>query len=518
MNTTTSLSTFVVERPSLFVSALRWLVGLINPPWISWPGEGPTKEFLFQRIVLDEVFLLLVVPDEVFFLAISLVNFFFTLLLGWAFALLFNCTLLFSLGMVLRFVWFLDWFTFRLWSCVPGFDDLVTALEMATEFFREGIRVLVLYFPPLAAWRGFKRLTTALMSLLALVFREVHLFSVDLPHFVGHSRVFSDAHNQFLQAGGVAFSIGNCRRWEWMFNGWFVFGLFACFRAGVLFVPWFEHPQWAVLGLMNALCLVVFPWAWTVLSTLLCFGIAGPIWLRFELSCFAPFCLVLLFVGGWIDTVEKSSLDTLILGGDDNPQTVRSRKRLEAYARGMALARLEGTDFVSVSGAVATVPRLRPRGRVVAALESALGGRGAVGAALRGRWTPDLPSHRRGPAVNAVLAFSREGVKVLGVGATHSATGPKDYVLVETLAGERRVVFPELAARLHLYAALRPRDASLLQGVRSRAAAWFKDEDLPSWCVLSSFSSSVADALEVGSGEEEASRRLVELLPPTPSL
>jgi hypothetical protein len=530
----TSLSTFVIERPSFLVRVLQFLFGLVNPPWVTWPGEGRTKEFVFQRLVLDEIYLLFVVPDEVFFLMITVSNLFFTLLLGWAFALLFNCTLLFSLSMVIRFVWFLDWLMFGLWRALPGVAELIWVLDCATECVWEGIRMLVAYFPPLAAWRGLKHLVRLAFVSAKRATVECWFFPTDFFRFVRHyvlsDGLFLDQH--LLGSDFLWFTDRELYRWRPLLPFWLV----VVYAAAV---PYLAYPVFSfgvsasMLEVLSAvsvlgLCIVgrnfVIP---AVVLPLFAIDVRVDVtWVCYN----QMFCLGLLFClscwGTWERTEENSRLyrlcnprdvigeDGRMVPGPVSAAAKSSQDRLQALARGKAWARLEGTDLVSVAGVAAATSRIRPRGRLTAAIAEAISGPGMVGSFLRGRWTPDLPSSRRSPAVNALLTASRDGLKVLGVGTEPCATGFKDYVLVESCTGERRLIFPELQARLHLYASLRPRDYALFQGIRSRSASWFKDEGLPSWCILLAFSSSVADALEVSRSEEVASRKVGALALP----
>lgn len=157
----------------------------------------------------------------------------------------------------------------------------------------------------------------------------------------------------------------------------------------------------------------------------------------------------------------------------------------KAVGTGRRRALREGLAHVSASGALTRVPRLRPRGRATRMLQDALEGPvGAAGKFFRGRWTPDLPLHRRSPVFNGLLAASGSEMKLLGCGAVRSTGAtPKDhvYVVVESSEGVRELIIPALTSRLAQYSFLRESNAELLRGLRARAVDWFKQEELPLW-------------------------------------
>lgn len=156
----------------------------------------------------------------------------------------------------------------------------------------------------------------------------------------------------------------------------------------------------------------------------------------------------------------------------------------QGLPEGTQFALAEGLVHCSTSGALSSVPRLRPRGRATRALQGLLQGPvGSVGKFIRGRWVPDLPASRRSPVLNALLATSGSEMKLLGVGVIQSTVAPVDnyvYVVVETPEG-RELVFPALAARLSQYSLLRERTPELLRGLRARAVDWLKESKLPGW-------------------------------------
>jgi hypothetical protein len=534
----TSISTYVVSHRSALWALLSWFLGLINPVWIQL-GEGRGKEFLFQRLVLDEIYWLVVVPDEIFFLLVSFANIFTTLLMGWVFTLLVNLTTLSCILLMLRVFWLLDWFLFGLWSCLPGVDALVSFVEDVALCLWEGARNICSYFPPRVAWRGIKYLAKGLLVSVPLVAYELWVLPGDSYRFVRHS-LFSSGlfEDKFLVGDGFLW-FDTASTMTHRFRLGPMACALMCGLCSLTSVPvislswsigWTEYVTVATVLVLSTVGRSV--WLFAVAAHLLALDWhVSVVWVEVSqvLVCLAVLFVTLL--GDTTETPENLELRRLcaprdVIGEDGRPVpgpvptgARRSQVRLQALARGKAWARMEGTEFVSVAGVAPATSRIRPRGRLTAAIVRSVGNAGTVGSLLRGRWTPDLPSRQRSPAVNAILASARDGLKVLGVGTEPCGDGGfKDYLLVETSSGERRLIFPELAARLHLYAALRPRDLALQQGLRARAAAWFKDEALPSWCVLCGFSSAVADAFEVGPVEELSSRRVACEQPPTPDL
>ncbi|AZT88669.1 hypothetical protein ThAV1_gp1 [Trichoderma harzianum ambiguivirus 1] len=183
---------------------------------------------------------------------------------------------------------------------------------------------------------------------------------------------------------------------------------------------------------------------------------------------------------------------------------------LEAYHRGKWLSSLEGIAHVSACGVVGPTSRYRPRSRFYRRLQDTLQGpRGCVGTFLAGRWSPDLPSEGRSPALNALLVLRDGGVKVLGMGAVPTKSDRDgDFALVQHPNGEREIVLFNLLGRLSRYASLRERDGKLLMGLRSRAADWLREVGCPAWVTPLVLPSAVARAMEVDCVEAQALGRL----------
>lgn len=125
----------------------------------------------------------------------------------------------------------------------------------------------------------------------------------------------------------------------------------------------------------------------------------------------------------------------------------------------------------------------RPRRRAVwvRRLELILGpAAGPVGALVRGRWRPDLPSSMFSTGANLVLEYAKDGVKIRGGGSVLVRPRGDDepsreaYLVIEFSDGSREVVFPRLVAKLAAYAFLRERNAVLVSALRTRALEWFK--------------------------------------------
>lgn len=184
---------------------------------------------------------------------------------------------------------------------------------------------------------------------------------------------------------------------------------------------------------------------------------------------------------------------------------------LQAPVLGQSWCSAEGLAHVSASGAF-DVPRFRPRGRLTRRLQQALQVPfGRVGSFWRGRWTPDLPSQKRSPVLNALLACRKDGTKLLGAGAVQTPNpGDGLYVVVESSQGQRELVFPALWARLSRYACMRERTPELLHGVRARASQWFKESGCPSWVVPLALPSAVVAAVLESQPEILAKSRLRE--------
>jgi hypothetical protein len=124
--------------------------------------------------------------------------------------------------------------------------------------------------------------------------------------------------------------------------------------------------------------------------------------------------------------------------------------------------------------------RLRPRARWARGLEVVLGvRRGTLGAIVRGRWTPDLPSAANPACLNLVLSQFEDGAILLGGGEVQCKDGERaTYYVVELSDGSRNVLFPELLSRLGSYALLRQRDAVLVSALRLRALEWCKSKGI----------------------------------------
>jgi len=132
------------------------------------------------------------------------------------------------------------------------------------------------------------------------------------------------------------------------------------------------------------------------------------------------------------------------------------------------------------------ISRLRRRARWVRVAEAVLGTRyGTVGTFCRGRWTPDLPSQTCPREVAYLLGTIPDGARCLGGGTIDGRpdqTGQRScnlYVVLD-VRGTTSVVFPELLAKLRLYALCRARDVTLLGALRTRAVEWCKAESLDS--------------------------------------
>jgi len=122
---------------------------------------------------------------------------------------------------------------------------------------------------------------------------------------------------------------------------------------------------------------------------------------------------------------------------------------------------------------------------------------------LRGTWEPDLVSRHQSPTVNALLALSKDGLKVLGGGLLptttindsdlaepgseehhtalrkEAATGLDNliYLVVDAPEG-RRVLVPTLLGGLAQYSVFRDRDADLLAALKTRAREWFRENEV----------------------------------------
>lgn len=149
------------------------------------------------------------------------------------------------------------------------------------------------------------------------------------------------------------------------------------------------------------------------------------------------------------------------------------------FGTGMGTAHV---GFVSPTTALAT-GRVRPRARWVRAAEL-ICGKNRVGALIRGRWSPDLPSSQQSDVANYLLSTVSGGAKVIGGGLRQvPPSQPKEdgvYFVLETVSG-RSLCFPNLLGRLRSYSLFRDRDRLLLGSLRARAEEWCRSRDFPSW-------------------------------------
>jgi len=182
----------------------------------------------------------------------------------------------------------------------------------------------------------------------------------------------------------------------------------------------------------------------------------------------------------------------------------------EAAQRGIGWSSAEGIALASACCVVGPTQRFRPRGVYTRRLQSALGAtRGGVAAFFRRRWTPDLPSERRSPILNTLLALRDNETKILGLGSFQTKdAGEGDFVLVENRRGDREVIVPTLAGVLSRYVTLRARDSKTFVGVRSRASDWFKRVEAPSWAVQLCLPGAVVAAMTISGFEQSAMGRL----------
>lgn len=159
--------------------------------------------------------------------------------------------------------------------------------------------------------------------------------------------------------------------------------------------------------------------------------------------------------------------------------------------------------------------RLRRRTVWVRRLESVLGvAPGVVGAFVRGRWVPDLPSNDFSLDANHVLAHLGSGVKILGggsvLGAKRGDNEPERlaYFVVELSDGSREVVFPELLSHLSSYAFLRERNAVLVGSLRVRALEWCKSAGLSKSVTWMAVPSAFRFAWQLSPREVKSSQQL----------
>lgn len=125
--------------------------------------------------------------------------------------------------------------------------------------------------------------------------------------------------------------------------------------------------------------------------------------------------------------------------------------------------------------------RLRQRARWVCGLNPDKQ-RNLVGCILRGRWTPDLTSELALDRGLSRFVEARGGaVKFLGGGTTVTKVGEGAEEVAHRLAylwvcdkGKTFRVYPELLAKLAVYATLRKRSPALVLALRTRASEWCK--------------------------------------------
>lgn len=145
-------------------------------------------------------------------------------------------------------------------------------------------------------------------------------------------------------------------------------------------------------------------------------------------------------------------------------------------------AGLAHIGFVSPTTALAT-GRVRPRARWVRVAEVVCG-KNRVGALIRGRWTPDLPSSKQSDVANYLLSTVSGGAKVIGGGLRNVPTtfAREDgvYIVLETQDG-RSLCFPNLLGRLRSYCLFRDRDRLLLGSLRARAEEWCRSRSFDPW-------------------------------------
>jgi hypothetical protein len=459
------------------------------------------------------------VPVELVFLASWLVNWWLVAFTWWWtgwFMVYFLVLLVTFLVFLLRWIhavlaWCLDFLFFGLYTLCgvgSGVSSFLTRLGCSlgrlclVVKFAEPQRLLWVFVKTLT--RGLWVLLKTLISTSCTLVVEIVYLPFDLVRLLlgawALTAVRFDGGNVLVRGGpGLWFRVGSVTRRYRFRNPWLVvlclLGLAVSFGFPVI--------RWTLL-LRHA----AVPWLFegAVYKYRLRLGFLPNPLPVLVVSALRGFYLGALFSYVELDTFALAVAD-LEHGDDNRPASVRE---WEALARGKALADVEGVALVAACGTAGAVPRLRPRGRLACRLGAALGGaRGVAGSFIRGRWTPDLPSADRSPMLNALLAVSREELKVLGVGTFPTRTGlDGDYVLVESREGERRLVIPNLLGRLSTYAALRARDEDLLLGLRARAVTWLKEVGAPAWVAPLCLSSSVADAFEVSTLEENAWARL----------
>lgn len=116
---------------------------------------------------------------------------------------------------------------------------------------------------------------------------------------------------------------------------------------------------------------------------------------------------------------------------------------------------------------------------------------------LSGRWTPDLSEEFAHPAAASLVAARRGAVKFLGGGTLTipAAEGKENTTLAYVNAvheGRAFRLFPELLAKLSLYASFRLRGPALVLALRTRATEWCKLQGIPTELAAETLSPSVA--------------------------
>ncbi|QKN22721.1 hypothetical protein [Erysiphe necator associated umbra-like virus 3] len=259
-------------------------------------------------------------------------------------------------------------------------------------------------------------------------------------------------------------------RSSWLYSVWF---LWVMWQSATLLLFTFpkELAVFTAAGLLVSVKIFLIA-LWNAPTFLLYSG-----WVHLAMLCYD---LPLLL--RWIRSTLKYGDSTAPLPVEQGPGVNRVN---QANGYGQTLAQQENLAHLSASGALSRVPRLRARGRATRMIQDILQGPvGSVGQYFRGRWTPDLPTSARSPELNALLACSSRGMKLLGIGAVHNTSQQNPtiypYVVVESPEGQELVI-PGLDAKLSQYSFLRERTPELLRGLRTRAVDWFKQEELPLW-------------------------------------
>lgn len=150
--------------------------------------------------------------------------------------------------------------------------------------------------------------------------------------------------------------------------------------------------------------------------------------------------------------------------------------------------------------------RLRRRARWVLSLNPDKQRR-YLGAILKGSWTPDLTQEFAHPRFAQLVAAREGGLKFLGGGTVEipAVEGKECKTLSYVNAIHDGVVFrlfPELLAKLSLYATFRARGATLVAALRTRATEWCKLEKLPAELAAETVAPTVAIALSPSAQEK----------------